>query len=82
MIISLEFCRCSEYVEGMNMALPYGIFGLGMGNTSVPSILSSKGIILDSFSMCFGVDGIGRINFGDKGSLDQEETPFNIDNRG
>uniref|UniRef100_A0A804HMI7 Peptidase A1 domain-containing protein n=1 Tax=Musa acuminata subsp. malaccensis TaxID=214687 RepID=A0A804HMI7_MUSAM len=28
------------------------------------------------------VDGIGRINFGDKGSLDQEETPFNIDNRG
>ncbi|XP_009387321.2 aspartyl protease family protein 1 [Musa acuminata AAA Group] len=73
---------CSEYVEGMNMALPYGIFGLGMGNTSVPSILSSKGIILDSFSMCFGVDGIGRINFGDKGSLDQEETPFNIDNRG
>ncbi|RWV97436.1 hypothetical protein BHE74_00015428 [Ensete ventricosum] len=29
--------------------------------------------------MCFGDDGTGRIHFGDKGSLDQQETPFVID---
>ncbi|CAL9074760.1 unnamed protein product [Musa acuminata var. zebrina] len=51
---------CSEYVEGMNMALPYGIFGLGMGNTSVPSILSSKGIILDSFPCVLELMGLGE----------------------
>lgn len=28
--------------------------------------------------MCFGHDGTDRISFGDKGSLDQEETPFNM----
>ncbi|KAI3926374.1 hypothetical protein MKX01_032562 [Papaver californicum] len=56
-----------------------GLFGLGIGNTSVPSILSRQGLIAaDSFSMCFGYNGVGRITFGDKGSSDQDETPFNI----
>ncbi|KAI3971475.1 hypothetical protein MKW92_033646 [Papaver armeniacum] len=56
---------------------PTGLLGLGMGKISVPSILSSKGQIADSFSMCFGgSDKVGRISFGDKGSSDQEETPF------
>ncbi|KAI3865954.1 hypothetical protein MKX03_036813, partial [Papaver bracteatum] len=55
-----------------------GLFGLGIGNTSVPSILSRKGLVADSFSMCFGLDNVGRISFGDKGSSDHEETPFNI----
>ncbi|MCL7049737.1 hypothetical protein MKW94_025086 [Papaver nudicaule] len=54
-----------------------GLFGLGTGKTSVPSILSSQGLVADSFSMCFGFD-VGRIKFGDKGSSDQEETPFNL----
>ena len=49
-----------------------------MEKISVPSILSRDGLTADSFSMCFGRDGIGRISFGDKGSPDQEETPFNI----
>ncbi|KAI3995682.1 hypothetical protein MKX01_031455 [Papaver californicum] len=55
-----------------------GLFGLGIGKTSVPSILSSHGLFADSFSMCFGSDGVGRISFGDKGSLDQEETQLNL----
>ncbi|KAI3962548.1 hypothetical protein MKW92_030440 [Papaver armeniacum] len=55
-----------------------GLFGLGIGNTSVPSILSSLGLVADSFSMCFGFDGVGKISFGDKGSSGQAETPFNI----
>ncbi|PHT83099.1 hypothetical protein T459_11542 [Capsicum annuum] len=29
--------------------------------------------------MCFGVEGLGRVDFGDKGSLDQGETPFNLE---
>ncbi|XP_042493732.1 aspartyl protease family protein 1-like isoform X2 [Macadamia integrifolia] len=54
-----------------------GLFGLGMDKLSVPSLLSSSGKTANSFSMCFGDDGVGRINFGDKGSTDQAETPFN-----
>lgn len=63
---------CGQVQKGS----PTGLLGLGMGNISVPSILSIGGQIADSFSMCFGSDGVGRISFGDKGSLDQEETPF------
>ncbi|KAI3865953.1 hypothetical protein MKX03_036812 [Papaver bracteatum] len=33
-----------------------GLFGLGIGSTSLPSILSRKGLVADSFSMCFGAD--------------------------
>ncbi|KAI3871398.1 hypothetical protein MKW98_024567 [Papaver atlanticum] len=55
-----------------------GLFGLGIGNTSVPSILSSQRLVADSFSICFGIDGVGKIIFGDKGSSGQAETPFNI----
>ncbi|KAF2306300.1 hypothetical protein GH714_016354 [Hevea brasiliensis] len=51
---------------------------LGMEQISVPSILSRQGLAADSFSMCFGSDGVGRISFGDKGSPDQNETPFNL----
>ncbi|KAI3971472.1 hypothetical protein MKW92_033643 [Papaver armeniacum] len=45
-----------------------GLFGLGIGKTSVPSILSIQGLISDSFSMCFGFDGVGKITFGDQGA--------------
>lgn len=62
----------------LNGAAPNGLFGLGMENVSVPSILAQKGLISDSFSMCFGSDGSGRITFGDTGSLDQGKTPFNL----
>ncbi|GMP32082.1 hypothetical protein CsSME_00006002 [Camellia sinensis var. sinensis] len=57
---------------------PNGLFGLGMKNISVPSILANQGLAANSFSMCFGPDGIGRISFGDKGSSEQGETPFNL----
>ncbi|XP_019182616.1 PREDICTED: aspartyl protease family protein 1-like [Ipomoea nil] len=60
----------------LNAAAPNGLFGLGMGNISVPSTLASNGIAAKSFSMCFGQDGVGRIVFGDKGSSNQGETPF------
>ncbi|KAK1321784.1 Aspartic proteinase-like protein 1 [Acorus calamus] len=62
----------------LDAAAPNGLFGLGMEKISVPSILAKAGVISDSFSMCFGKDGLGRISFGDKGSSDQGETPFNV----
>ncbi|XP_031096443.1 aspartyl protease family protein 1-like [Ipomoea triloba] len=63
----------------LDAAAPNGLFGLGVGDLSVPSILASKGITAKSFSMCFGQDGLGRIVFGDKGSSNQGETPLNVD---
>ncbi|KAI3995680.1 hypothetical protein MKX01_031453 [Papaver californicum] len=71
---------CGQVQTGafLESGAPNGLFGLGMGKASVPSILSSQGLVADSFSMCFGFDGVGRINFGDKGSSDQDGTPFNL----
>ncbi|XP_052195331.1 aspartyl protease family protein 1-like [Diospyros lotus] len=71
---------CGQVQTGsfLDVAAPNGLFGLGLEKISVPSILSSKGYTADSFSMCFGHDGTGRISFGDKGSPDQEETPFHM----
>ncbi|KAJ4964243.1 hypothetical protein NE237_024182 [Protea cynaroides] len=71
---------CGKVQTGsfLDVAAPNGLFGLGMEKVSVPSILSREGLIADSFSMCFGRDGVGRISFGDKGSPDQEETDFNL----
>ena len=73
-------CRCGQIQSGsfLDVAAPNGLFGLGMEKISVPSMLSREGFTADSFSMCFGRDGIGRISFGDKGSFDQDETPFNL----
>ena len=62
----------------LNGAAPNGLFGLGMDNISVPSILAREGLISNSFSMCFGSDSAGRITFGDTGSPDQRKTPFNV----
>ncbi|KAF8377780.1 hypothetical protein HHK36_031165 [Tetracentron sinense] len=71
---------CGQVQTGsfLDVAAPNGLFGLGMEKISVPSILARAGLTADSFSMCFGRDGMGRISFGDKGSPDQEETPFNF----
>ncbi|KAM1047605.1 hypothetical protein ACFX2C_026941 [Malus domestica] len=62
------------FLEG---TAPNGLLGLGMGDVSIPSILAGQGLALNSFSMCFGLDGIGRIRFGDNGSQGQAETPLN-----
>lgn len=74
-------CSCGQVQTGsfLDVAAPDGLFGLGLEKISVPSILSNEGYTANSFSMCFGQDGNGRIDFGDKGSLDQEETPFNME---
>ncbi|XP_042508343.1 aspartyl protease family protein 1-like isoform X2 [Macadamia integrifolia] len=69
---------CSQF-QTVSFAATDGLFGLGWDKLSVPSILSSAGLTANSFSMCFGSDGIGRINFGDKGSPDQPETSFILD---
>nr|XP_016450921.1 PREDICTED: aspartyl protease family protein 1-like [Nicotiana tabacum] len=72
-------CGIKQTGAFLNGAAPNGLFGLGMDSISVPSILASKGFAANSFSMCFGADGIGRIDFGDKGSPGQGETPFNLE---
>ncbi|XP_021908114.1 aspartyl protease family protein 1 [Carica papaya] len=71
---------CGQVQTGsfLDGAAPNGLFGLGMADISVPSMLSKAGLASNSFSMCFGHDGIGRISFGDKGSANQSETPFNL----
>lgn len=81
--IILRYFHCScgivqtgSFLEG---AAPNGLFGLGMNNISVPSVLASKGLTANSFSMCFGPDGIGRMSFGDTGSSGQGKTPFNVE---
>ncbi|XP_023877209.1 aspartyl protease family protein 1 [Quercus suber] len=55
---------------------PNGLLGLGLDNISVPSTIARKGQGPNSFSMCFGYDGIGRINFADNGTSEQKETSF------
>ncbi|XP_061376415.1 aspartyl protease family protein 1-like [Gastrolobium bilobum] len=71
---------CGQVQTGLflNGAAPNGLIGLGMDDISVPSVLAKQGLISNSFSMCFGSDGSGRITFGDSGSLDQGKTPFNL----
>ncbi|WMV08409.1 hypothetical protein MTR67_001794 [Solanum verrucosum] len=73
--------RCGIRQTGafLTGAAPNGLFGLGIENISAQSMLASKGLAANSFSMCFGPDGIGRIVFGDKGSPGQGETLLNLD---
>ncbi|KAG6700738.1 hypothetical protein I3842_08G127700 [Carya illinoinensis] len=52
------------FLEG---AAPNGLFGLGIGDISVPSILARDGLTSNSFAF-----------FGNSGSSDQSETPFDI----
>ncbi|RAL44947.1 hypothetical protein DM860_003706 [Cuscuta australis] len=53
-----------------------GLLGLGHTSLDVTTLLSSQGLIRNSFSMCFAPDGNGRIAFGDKGDADQRVTPL------
>ena len=71
--------RCGKVQTGRfaRHAAPNGLIGLGMERISVPSFLANQGLISDSFSMCFGHDELGRIDFGDTGTPDQKETPIN-----
>ncbi|XP_059438155.1 aspartyl protease family protein 1-like isoform X2 [Corylus avellana] len=67
--------QTGTFLEG---GAPNGLFGLGMEDVSVPSTLARNGLASNSFSMCFGPDGLGRITFGNNGSSYQKETPFNV----
>uniref|UniRef100_A0A7C8YDI2 Peptidase A1 domain-containing protein n=1 Tax=Opuntia streptacantha TaxID=393608 RepID=A0A7C8YDI2_OPUST len=71
-------CGRNQTGSFLDGGAPNGLLGLGLGSISVPSILASENIAVNSFSMCFGDDGIGRIVFGDQGSSDQGETPFHL----
>ncbi|RDX70490.1 Aspartyl protease family protein 1, partial [Mucuna pruriens] len=77
---ALVHINCGQVQTGafLDGAAPNGLFGLGMSDVSVPSILAKEGIASNSFSMCFGSDGFGRITFGDNSSLVQGKTPFNL----
>ncbi|KAH9618046.1 hypothetical protein KSS87_004165 [Heliosperma pusillum] len=71
-------CGKDQTGSFLNGGAPNGLLGLGLNSISVPSVLASQKVAVNSFSMCFGDDGTGRITFGDKGSSDQNETPFNV----
>uniref|UniRef100_A0A804QJM5 Peptidase A1 domain-containing protein n=1 Tax=Zea mays TaxID=4577 RepID=A0A804QJM5_MAIZE len=72
-------CGRTQTGSFLGTAAPNGLLGLGMDTISVPSLLASQGVAAaNSFSMCFAQDGHGRINFGDTGSSDQQETPLNM----
>lgn len=77
-VCSVYSCGQVQTGSFLGSAAPNGLLGLGMDSKSVPSLLASDGVAPNSFSMCFGDDGHGRINFGDTGSSDQQETPLNI----
>ncbi|KAB1201792.1 Aspartic proteinase-like protein 1 [Morella rubra] len=70
---------CGEVQTGLFLGVgaPNGLFGLGMGNISVPSILAAEEFP-NAFVMCFAHDGPGRISFGNNGSSGQGETPFDL----
>ena len=74
------FCSCGKVETGsfLSGGAPNGLLGLGLDSISLPSMLASQKVAADSFSMCFGDDGLGRITFGDKGSSDQNETPLKL----
>ncbi|KAM3709862.1 hypothetical protein ACJW31_02G206400 [Castanea mollissima] len=69
-------CGKNETGIFLNGFAPNGLLGLDLGNISVPSTIARKGLGPNSFSMCFGSDGTGRINFGDNGTSEQKETSF------
>ncbi|XP_021728227.1 aspartyl protease family protein 1-like [Chenopodium quinoa] len=71
-------CGKVETGSFLDGGAPNGLLGLGLDSISVPSMLSSQKIAANSFSMCFGDNGLGRITFGDTGSSDQSKTPFNL----
>ncbi|KAH8939765.1 hypothetical protein BDL97_15G053600 [Sphagnum fallax] len=53
-----------------------GLLGLGLADISVPSTMARQGVAQNSFSMCFALDGSGRIVLGDRGPPKQPSTPL------
>lgn len=72
-------CRCGTnqtggFVQGSSAS--DGLLGLGLADISVPSTMARQGVAQNSFSMCFALDGSGRIVFGDRGPPKQPSTPL------
>jgi hypothetical protein len=72
-------CRCGTnqtggFVQGSSAS--DGLLGLGLADISVPSTMARQGVAQNSFSMCFALDGSGRILFGDRGPPKQPSTPL------
>ncbi|KAI3441118.1 Peptidase A1 domain-containing protein [Psidium guajava] len=61
------------YLDGV---APDGLMGLGLGEISVPSFLANRGLVPNSFSLCFDEDDSGTIFFGDQGPANQKYTAF------
>ena len=75
--------RCGRNQSGalLDTFAPNGVLGLGLGEMAVPSVLAAAGLVPDSFSLCFGADGVGRLDFGDRSGAGQPRTPLNMDGR-
>jgi hypothetical protein len=76
---SFAACRCGTnqtggFVQGSSAS--DGLLGLGLADISVPSTMARQGVAQNSFSMCFALDGSGRILFGDRGPPKQPSTPL------
>ncbi|RAL44940.1 hypothetical protein DM860_003699 [Cuscuta australis] len=77
---------CGEVETGfiLDQAAINGFIGLAHGTLDLTSLLSSRGLVPNSFSLCFAPDGSGRIAFGDKGDHDQminsfvEDSPISV----
>ncbi|RAL44864.1 hypothetical protein DM860_003623 [Cuscuta australis] len=69
-------CGKVETGDFLDVDAVNGLLGLGYSALDVTSLLSSQGLVRNSFSMCFAPNGYGRIAFGDKGDDDQIFTPI------
>ncbi|KAM1068276.1 aspartic proteinase-like protein 1 isoform X1 [Malus sylvestris] len=72
-IIGCGMKQSGGYLDGI---APDGLMGLGLGQTSVPTLLAKAGLTKNSFSMCFDEDSSGRLLFGDQGPATQQSTSF------
>lgn len=70
--------RCGKKQSGgyLDGVAPDGLMGLGLGEISVPSFLANRGLVPNSFSLCFDEDDSGTIFFGDQGPANQKYTAF------
>ncbi|CAH9099107.1 unnamed protein product [Cuscuta epithymum] len=74
--------RCGMIETGANLedGTINGLLGLGFNTPlDLPGMLASQGLVPNSFSLCFGLDGKGRLAFGDKGSSAHMRTPLDPD---
>ncbi|VFQ58967.1 unnamed protein product [Cuscuta campestris] len=73
-----NLARCGKVETGdfLDVDAVNGLLGLGYTALDVTSLLSSQGLVRNSFSMCFAPNGYGRIAFGDKGDDGLTFTPI------